>query len=65
MIMLSIFRERLTIALIALLPLHALLVTVLTKVIAGAGHAPLPVLALWKEALLGIILLIALWEIVL
>lgn len=57
-------RERLVLILIALLPVHALAVTVLTKLIAGPGHAPLPVLALWKEAMLGIVLLIAAWEIV-
>lgn len=55
-------RERLTLVLIALLPFHALLVTVGTKLIAGPGHAPLTVLALWKEALLVIILLMALME---
>ncbi len=48
--------------LIALLPLHAFLVTVGTKFIEGPDHAPLPWLALWKEALLGLILLLALFE---
>lgn len=61
--MLQAFRERLVLALVALLPLHALLVTVGTKLIAGPNHAPLPALALWKEALLGVILLVALFEI--
>lgn len=60
--MLSKIRERLTLVLVGLLPLHAFLVTVLTKIIAGPGHEPLSVLAFWKEALLGIILLIAVIE---
>ena len=55
-------REVLTVFLLALLPFHALLVTVGTKLIEGPGHAPLTVLALWKEALLGAILLIAFLE---
>lgn len=55
-------RHRLTLVLLALLPLHALLVTSLSKAIVGPGAAPLPLLALWKEAFLGIILLCALLE---
>ena len=55
-------RELLTIVLLGLLPLHAFFVTVGTNVLAGPGHAPLTVLALWKEAVLGVILLIALIE---
>ena len=57
-------RERLVLILIGLLPLHAFLVTVSTKMIAGPGQAPLPVLALWKEFLLVMILLLALLEII-
>ncbi|TSC58649.1 MAG: hypothetical protein Greene041662_721 [Candidatus Peregrinibacteria bacterium Greene0416_62] len=60
--MLQITRERLTLILIGLLPFHAFLVTVGTKIIAGPGHSPLPMLALWKEALLGVILMIAVLE---
>jgi hypothetical protein len=56
-------RERLTILLLALLPLHALAVTVLTKVLEGAGESPLAIIAIWKEVLLFIILLIAAFEI--
>ena len=56
-------RESLALALIALLPFHAFFVTVGTKLIAGPGHAPLGVLAVWKEVLLGIILLLAFVEI--
>ncbi|MBU0458457.1 O-antigen ligase family protein [Patescibacteria group bacterium] len=60
--MLQRLREPLTLLLLGLLPFHALLVTVGTKLISGSGHAPLTALALWKEALLGIILLIAFIE---
>ncbi|MBM3227548.1 hypothetical protein FJZ27_01640 [Candidatus Peribacteria bacterium] len=60
--MLQRTRERLVLVLIAALPFHAFLVSVLTKLIAGPGSAPLPILALWKEALLGVILLIAVVE---
>lgn len=55
-------RESLAIILLAVLPFHALFVTVGTKLIAGVGHAPLAELALWKEAVLGIILLLAALE---
>jgi hypothetical protein len=55
-------REYLALILIILLPFHALAVTVLTKVIAGPGHAPLAALAVWKEGLLAIILLLAVAE---
>ncbi|OGJ59912.1 hypothetical protein A2881_02140 [Candidatus Peribacteria bacterium RIFCSPHIGHO2_01_FULL_55_13] len=61
--MLQRIREGLTLVLIAVLPFHAFLVTVGTKLIAGSGQSPLPVLALWKEAVLGMILLVALVEI--
>jgi len=61
--MLQVLRERLTIVLLALLPLHALLVTFGTKLLRGPMQAPLPQLALWKEVALGIILLIAFVEI--
>lgn len=56
-------RETLTLVLLVALPFHALLVTVLTKLVAGPGHAPLTELAIWKEALLGVILLLAMIEI--
>ncbi|ALM10205.1 MAG TPA: hypothetical protein DEB30_04445 [Candidatus Peribacter riflensis] len=61
--MLQCLRERLTLLLLALLPLHALLVTVGTRLVMGKGHAPLPYLALWKEALLGVILLLIVAEV--
>jgi hypothetical protein len=57
-------REYLSLILIALLPFHAFLVTVVTKVIAGPDHAPLGVLAFWKELLLLIILVIAFIELI-
>ncbi|MDD5026684.1 MAG: O-antigen ligase family protein [Candidatus Peribacteraceae bacterium] len=63
--MLQRLRERLTLILIALLPLHALLVTVGTKLIAGPGHAPLTALALWKEGVLVFILALAMVEVAL
>jgi len=61
--MLPRLRERLTLVLLALLPFHALGVTVLTRIVAGPNQPPMGVLALWKEALLAIILLLALIEI--
>ncbi|MDD4627854.1 MAG: hypothetical protein PHE68_00470 [Candidatus Peribacteraceae bacterium] len=60
--MLRRLRERLTLFLLAALPFHALLVTAGTKLIAGPGHAPLTVIALWKEFLLGIIVLLVVLE---
>jgi hypothetical protein len=61
--MLSRVREWLTLILIALLPFHALLVTIITKIIAGPGHAPLGILAVWKEVMLAMIILLACAEI--
>jgi len=55
-------RESLVLLLIGLLPFNALLVTAGTKLIAGPGNAPLTVLALWKEVLLAVILIIAFAE---
>lgn len=49
--MLQRVRESLALLLIALLPLHALLVTVGTKMIVGPGHAPLTALSMWKEGM--------------
>ncbi len=60
--MLQRLRESLALLLIALLPFHALLVTVLTKWIVGPGHSPLGVLAIWKEGVLGVMLCIAVIE---
>ncbi len=57
-------RERLVLVLLALLPFHALFVTVLTKMIAGPGHAPMPLLAIWKEVLLLVILGVACVEMI-
>jgi hypothetical protein len=61
--MLQKMREWLVLVLIALLPFHALAVTVKTKIILGPDHAPMGMLALWKEAVLGIILVLAAIEI--
>jgi hypothetical protein len=57
-------RENLTLILLGLLPFHALLVTLGTKIAMGPGHAPLTIFAVWKEGVLAVILLIALFEIV-
>lgn len=62
--MLARWRESLTLILIALLPLHAMAVTVLTHVLEGSGSAPLFALAIWKEVALGLILLFAVFEII-
>lgn len=61
--MLSTVRERLTLLLLALLPLHAFGMTVLTRVLAGPNHAPLSMVAMWKEIWLVAILLVATFEI--
>lgn len=61
--MIQKIRERLTLALIILLPFHAFIITVLTKIIAGPSRAPLGSLATWKEGLLAVILLLAGFEI--
>lgn len=61
--MVARLRESLTLVLLALLPFHALGVTVLTLAVAGPDHAPLGALALWKEALLAAVILLALTEI--
>ncbi len=63
MITISRFRESLALVLVALLPLHAMAVTVLTHVFQGSGHAPLLFVAVWKDVLLGVIVLCALAEI--
>ncbi|MFA6039831.1 MAG: hypothetical protein WCV62_02065 [Candidatus Peribacteraceae bacterium] len=60
--MLRKLRESLTLVLLALLPFHALLVTMGTRIIRGQGHAPMTVLALWKDGLLGVILVMAVLE---
>lgn len=57
-------RETLALILLALLPFHALGVTVLTRVVAGPNNAPMGSLALWKEALLAAVLLLVLVEII-
>lgn len=62
--MMQTLRERLTLILIGFLPFHAFLVTLGTKVLKGPGQPPLAVLALWKEGVLGVIIALALWEIV-
>ena len=61
--MLQRTREWLTFILLLLLPFHAFLVTVGTKWLLGPGHAPLAYLAIWKEVLILLIVLIAIFEI--
>jgi hypothetical protein len=60
--MLQRLRELLTLILVAALPFHAFLVTVGTKLILGPGHAPMTMLASWKEVLLLVILCVAIGE---
>lgn len=55
-------RERLALILLALLPFHAFGVTVLTNLIDGPGRPPIAQMVLWKEGLLMLIVLIAMWE---
>jgi len=62
--MLQRLRESLALLLLALLPFHALLITLATKVIAGAGHAPMGILAGWKEGVLALIVGLAVAEII-
>jgi len=61
--MLTRIREWLTVILVALLPLHAFIVTFKTKLLLGPGNAPLTALTLWKEVLLLVILGLAVIEI--
>jgi hypothetical protein len=65
MFIVSRFRESLTLVLMALLPLHAMAVTVLTHAFQGSGHAPLQLIAVWKEVVLAVIILSTLVEIML
>ncbi|MBP7114425.1 MAG: hypothetical protein KBA40_03155 [Candidatus Peribacteraceae bacterium] len=62
--MLQRLRESLSLILIAVLPMHAMLVTVLTHALQGQNHAPLAILTLWKEVLLAVIMTIAMIEII-
>ncbi len=62
--MLPRLREWLSLILLALLPFHALGITVFTRIVVGPNHAPLGLAALWKEAFLAVILLVALVEII-
>src|SRR3989344_7210270 len=60
--MLRILRHQLILLLFVLLPCHALFVTLGTKLITGAGHAPLSSLAIWKEGLMALIFLVSIIE---
>src|SRR3989338_10922363 len=61
--MLRYTRESLVLFLIALLPFHALFVTVGTRLLAGSGQAPITELVVWKEVILVVVLVIAVVEI--
>jgi hypothetical protein len=61
--MLQRLRESLALLLIALLPFHAFLVTVVTKWVEGPGAPPMSEIAVWKEIVLAMILLMAIVEI--
>ncbi len=61
--MLQRLRESLALFLIALLPFHAFMVTVKTRWLLGPGHAPMGEIAIWKEVVLAVILVVALIEI--
>ncbi len=60
--MLQRTREWLVLALIAALPFHALFVTAGTRLIEGPAHAPLGLLAAWKEGVVGVLFFIASFE---
>ena len=62
--MLQRVREWLVLVLIVLLPFHAFLVTVGTRLLVGPGHAPLPWFAGWKEMLLVVVLVVVILEII-
>jgi len=62
--MLRYMSESLALFLIALLPFHAFFVTVGTRLLLGQGHAPLPILATWKEVVLGVVIALSVIEIV-
>lgn len=62
--MLQSIRERITLLLLVVLPLHALLVTVLTRVFVGRFQDTPLLLSMWKEIVLIVLLSIAVFEIV-
>lgn len=62
MLALARLRESLTLVLIALLPMHAMAMTVLTHVFEGAGHSPSALFSVWKEVMLAFIVLLAITE---
>jgi len=64
MTIVSKLRESLTLVLIALLPLHALGLTILTQHLAGSGKAPLMIFAIWKEVFLALLVFFAVLEII-
>lgn len=61
--MMQRLRESLALLLLAALPFHAFAVTALTHVWSGPNMPPLAAFAVWKEVVLGVIILIALAEV--
>ena len=61
-VVLSRIRHWLVLLLFVALPFHAFFVTVGTKLIAGGGQAPLPLLAVWKEMVISAIFLVGILE---
>ena len=62
--MLQLWRERLTILLLCLLPFHAFFVTVGTKILQGQHKSPPLLLSVWKEAFILLLLFLVVIEIV-
>jgi hypothetical protein len=60
--MLRTLRHWLILVILILLPFHALLVTVGTKALLGTGNAPMTVLAMWKEGVIGLLFVIGIIE---
>jgi hypothetical protein len=60
--MLKQVRHWLILALLALLPFHALIVTAGTKALLGAGNSPMTVLAMWKEGVIALLFVVGIVE---
>ncbi len=56
-------RQSLTLFLLAALPFHAFFVTFWTNILVGPGHSPLFSLAIWKEVVLMVILILCIVEV--
>ena len=60
--MLFRLRHWLILILLVLLPFHALMVTLGTKVLLGTGYAPMGVLAMWKEWIIALLFAVGIIE---